>query len=225
VAGTGLVVDDSGFEVLAAGERVGPRRLVGATDEEFLGGLAARYARAVRAHAGEAVFAGLGRELFGWLDGDEGQLTQLLGRAVAPLVFEVAGPWRPSARAWAVLRAPFELLAPSGEGFLAGTGFRGSAWCGGWARPEGRLNRTGSGWGWRSWRRRRGVSTSWTSRRRRPRSCARPAAGWTWWWRTAATRCSWGGGWGSWAGCRWCTCRATGPAAGGKARGRRGSRC
>ena len=35
------------------------------------------------------------------------------------MVFEVAGPRSPSEAAWAVLRAPFELLALPGGGFLA----------------------------------------------------------------------------------------------------------
>jgi tetratricopeptide (TPR) repeat protein len=119
VAATGLVVDESGFEVLAGGVRVGSRRLIGAGDAEFLGGLAARYGRAVLAGSGSGVLAGLGRELFGWLEGAEGQLTGLLERAGAPLVFEVAGPRSPAAAAWAVLRAPWELLARPGGGFLA----------------------------------------------------------------------------------------------------------
>ena len=116
---TGLVVDDAGFEVLAGDERVGSRRPIGPADVEFLTGLAGRYVRAVQANADAGVFAGLGRELFGWLDGDQGQLSGLLERAARPVVFEVAGPRVPSAAAWAVLRAPFELLAWPGGGLLA----------------------------------------------------------------------------------------------------------
>ena len=116
---TGLVVDDAGFEVLAGGERVGSRRPVGPADVELLTGLAGRYGRAVQAGSDAGVFAGLGRELSGWLDGDQGQLSGLLERAARPVVFEVAGPRSPSEAAWAVLRAPFELLAPPGGGFLA----------------------------------------------------------------------------------------------------------
>ena len=86
---------------------------------EFLAGLAARYAGAVRAGSDAGVFAGLGRELYGWLEGDEGRLAGLLERAAAPVVFEVAGPRSPSDAEWAVLRAPFELLAAPGGGFLA----------------------------------------------------------------------------------------------------------
>jgi hypothetical protein len=75
--------------------------------------------RAVRAGSDAGVFVELGRELYGWLDGDQGQLNALLERAPRPLVFEVQGPRSPSDRAWAVLRAPFELLAQPGGGLLA----------------------------------------------------------------------------------------------------------
>ncbi len=116
---SGLVVDDSGFELLAGDARVGPRRSVGPDDVAFLTGLESRYVEAVQAGADAGMFAGLGRELFGWLEGDQGQLSGLLDRVSAPVVFEVRGPRSPSDAAWAVLRAPFELLAPPGGGFLA----------------------------------------------------------------------------------------------------------
>jgi tetratricopeptide (TPR) repeat protein len=116
---TGLILDGAGFELLAAGERIGSRRPIGPADLEFLAGLAARYARAVQAGSDDGVFVELGRELFGWLDGDQGQLSVLLERAARPVVFEVGGPQVPSDQAWAVLRAPFELLARCGGGFLA----------------------------------------------------------------------------------------------------------
>jgi hypothetical protein len=116
---TGLVVDGTGFEVLAGGERVGPRRSLGPGDVELLTDLAARYVRAVQAGADTGVFAGLGGELSGWLEGDSGQLSGLLERAARPVVFEVRGPRSPSAAGWAVLRAPFELLAAPGGGLLA----------------------------------------------------------------------------------------------------------
>src|SRR5579862_1611154 len=89
---TGLVVDSGGFEVLADGERVGSRRLVAPGDVELLKGLAGRYVRAVHARSGDDVLAGIGRELYRWLDGDAGQLAGLLERAAAPLVLEVQGP-------------------------------------------------------------------------------------------------------------------------------------
>ena len=116
---TGLIVDATGFEVLVGGERIGPRRFFEPADVELLEGLAARYVRAVQARSDVDVFVGLGRELYGWLDGNAGQLSGLLERAASPLVFEVGGPRSPSDRAWALLRAPFELLARPAGGFLA----------------------------------------------------------------------------------------------------------
>jgi CHAT domain len=62
----------------------------------------------------------LGRELHVWLDGDGGQLTALLQQSERPLRFEVCAAKRyPSAAEWALLRAPWELLADQ-QGFLAG---------------------------------------------------------------------------------------------------------
>ena len=116
---TGLVIDATGFEVLAGDERVGSRRSIEPADVEFLTGLASRYVRAVQAGSDAGVFVSLGRELYRWLDGDQGQLGELLDRASRPVVFEVAGPRKPPEAAWAVLRAPFELLALPDGGLLA----------------------------------------------------------------------------------------------------------
>ena len=116
---TGLVIDATGFEVLAGEERVGSRRAIGPEDVEFLTGLAARYVRSVQAGSDAGVFVGLGRELYRWVDGDQGQLAGLLERAARPVVFEVTGPREPSQAARAVLRAPFELLAVPDGGLLA----------------------------------------------------------------------------------------------------------
>ena len=77
----GLVVDGTGFEVLAGDERIGPRRVIGPGDAALLTGLAGRYVRAVQARAEDSVFVGLGRELYAWLDGNRGQLTALLEKA------------------------------------------------------------------------------------------------------------------------------------------------
>ncbi|GHJ09695.1 hypothetical protein TPA0907_40620 [Micromonospora humidisoli] len=116
---TGLVLDDTGFEILVNGERIGPRRPLGPEDATLVGDLGTRYAQAVQADAGDDVLTGLGRSLYAWLDGELGQLTDLLHRAATPLTFEVQGPRTPSERQWAVLRAPFELLARPDGGFLA----------------------------------------------------------------------------------------------------------
>uniref|UniRef100_UPI0035630133 CHAT domain-containing protein n=1 Tax=Amycolatopsis kentuckyensis TaxID=218823 RepID=UPI0035630133 len=114
----GLVVGGSGFELVLSDERVGPRRVIGDPDVDFLKGITDRYAHASSADA----LLELGRELFGWLDGDQGQLHTWLERAVAPAVLEVRGPQWPSDAQWQLLRAPFELLAWPGGGFLAENG-------------------------------------------------------------------------------------------------------
>ena len=116
---TGLVLDSTGFELLADDERLGSRRALGPADVEFLTGLASRYACAVQTGCDEGVLIEVGRDLYGWLDGGQGQLGALLEQAARPLVFEVVGPRSPSEAGWAVLRAPFELLARPDEGFLA----------------------------------------------------------------------------------------------------------
>ena len=115
---TGLVVDGAAFEVLLAGGRVGSGRVLAAEDVSLLSGLGSRYARAVSSGADQGVLIALGRELSAWLEGDQGQLSGLLERAARPMVFEVRGPVDPSPAAWAVLRAPWELLALPGGGFL-----------------------------------------------------------------------------------------------------------
>lgn len=117
---TGLFVDGSALEFLVRGDRIGSRRLIGPADVTLLAGLASRYVRAVRTGADSGVFVALGRELFAWLDGDAGQLRALLADAPWPLVFEVQSRRRaPSEAAWALLQAPFELLADPDQGFLA----------------------------------------------------------------------------------------------------------
>ncbi|GAA3848820.1 hypothetical protein GCM10022243_13560 [Saccharothrix violaceirubra] len=118
---TGLIVDGSGFELVLGDERIGPLRALESTDTEFLEQLTAQYVRAVHANS-DSVLLELGRKLFSWLDGQQGQLRTWLERATAPEVLEVRGPQWPSHTAWAVLRAPFELLAWPDGSFLAGEG-------------------------------------------------------------------------------------------------------
>ncbi|GGN62521.1 hypothetical protein GCM10010112_20770 [Actinoplanes lobatus] len=116
---TGLVLDDAGFEILAEGRRIGPRRRITADDGALLRALADRYVQAVHANAGDATFVALGRDLFAWLDGDQAQLGDLLTQVRAPATFEVRAPKDPPDQVWAVLRAPFEVLARPEGGFLA----------------------------------------------------------------------------------------------------------
>ncbi|WP_229794648.1 tetratricopeptide repeat protein [Actinoplanes campanulatus] len=108
---TGLVLDAAGFEVLVAGKPVDARRPLEPADIELLQGVAAEYVDAVHSDADDAVFVALGRKLFAWIGGDEVQFR-------TPLVFEVRASASPSAAEWAVLRAPWEVLADQ-HGFLA----------------------------------------------------------------------------------------------------------
>ncbi|UIX33501.1 CHAT domain-containing protein [Streptomyces sp. GQFP] len=89
------------------------------SDVDLLNAVAGQYVDAVRNGSKEQALLAVGRELYRWLDGDLGQLTRLLDEASAPLVFEIRAPARPSAAAWALLRAPYELLAAPEGGFLA----------------------------------------------------------------------------------------------------------
>ncbi|MEV0537661.1 CHAT domain-containing protein [Kitasatospora sp. NPDC050463] len=115
---TGLVVEDGGFELVVGGAGLGPRRPLRDGDADWLAGVAGRYVDAVRGSSRREVLLALGRELYGWLDGERRWLRQLLEEASAPLLFEVRGPRRPSGAEWALLRAPFELLAAPEGGFL-----------------------------------------------------------------------------------------------------------
>ncbi|GGN65415.1 hypothetical protein GCM10010112_26770 [Actinoplanes lobatus] len=120
---TGLVLDDAGFEVLVDGVPVGARRPLGAPDVKLLLDVAGRYVDAVHAGSDDAVLVELGRELFDWIDGGRGRLSTCLEQVTAPLVFEVRAPQSPSTAGWAVLRAPWEVLADQ-TGFLAADGIR-----------------------------------------------------------------------------------------------------
>ncbi|GGN43320.1 tetratricopeptide (TPR) repeat protein [Actinoplanes campanulatus] len=115
----GLALDDTGFEVLLGTGRIGPRRPLSADDEALLVDFGDRYIRAVQSNATDDVFLTLGRDLWSWLNGDARQLATLVASAPSPFVFEIRGPKNPSDRAWPLLRAPFELLAPPDGGFLA----------------------------------------------------------------------------------------------------------
>lgn len=116
---TGLVLDANGYELVVEGQRIGPRQSLRTSDVELLTAVAGQYVEAVRDGSKDEALLAVGRELYRWLDGELGQLTRLLDEAPAPLVFKVRAPAKPSVAAWALLRAPFELLAAPEGGFLA----------------------------------------------------------------------------------------------------------
>jgi predicted negative regulator of RcsB-dependent stress response len=61
---------------------------------------------------------GLGRELYRWLDGRERWMDELTSQLTPPLVLEIQAGLQPDPSAWAVLQAPWELLA-NAQGYLA----------------------------------------------------------------------------------------------------------
>jgi tetratricopeptide (TPR) repeat protein len=116
----GLFVVDGGFELMCGDAPVGDRRHLDAAAVVALQGFSRRYYDLLRSpHAGAGLLA-LGRDLYGWLDGQSGVVGTFLQRADRPLRFEVCAAKRYLIEAeWALLRAPWEVLADQ-QGFLAG---------------------------------------------------------------------------------------------------------
>jgi hypothetical protein len=105
----GILAGDGGFDILCADSAINRDRLhldilMVATLEEISGRLLESSQPAVGLQA-------LGRDLYGWLDGDGGHLTALLREAPRPFRFEVcASDLHPSAAEWAQLRGAWELM-------------------------------------------------------------------------------------------------------------------
>ncbi len=60
----------------------------------------------------------IGRALYAWLDGAEGWLAELWPRLTPPFLLEIQAPLQPTGPDWAMLHAPWEVLADQ-TGFLA----------------------------------------------------------------------------------------------------------
>ena len=105
---------DSGFLALTHGDFTPPRRPF--FDAAPLADFGTSYALA-RERNDAAALLDLGRKLGVWLDGGEGWLARLRRTATPPLILEIRAT-NPDAQAWAVLHAPWELLADE-QGFLA----------------------------------------------------------------------------------------------------------
>jgi hypothetical protein len=116
----GVLAAEDGFETLSGNVAVGARRHLDKAAVLVLEGFSRRYYELLQASQAAAGLLALGRELYRWVDGDGGQLNMLLQRADRPLGFEICAANRyPSPAEWALLRAPWELLADQ-QGFLAG---------------------------------------------------------------------------------------------------------
>jgi CHAT domain-containing protein len=117
----GILAIDRGFDILCADSAINrvPRHLDTSAVSE-LKQFSDRYTDLLRLTQPEAGLLDVGRELYRWLDGDGGHLAALLQQAQPPLQFEIRAANRyPNDEEWALLRAPWELLA-DGKGFLAG---------------------------------------------------------------------------------------------------------
>jgi tetratricopeptide (TPR) repeat protein len=112
-----LWVDGDRVSVLVGGAELAARDLDAAA-VGVLEGVAERYRLLMGREDRPALYA-LGRELWGWLDGDAGAMARLKKQAPKPLLMEISGPAWPSSAEWALLRAPFEVLADPEEGFWA----------------------------------------------------------------------------------------------------------
>jgi tetratricopeptide (TPR) repeat protein/CHAT domain-containing protein len=122
----GLFIVDGSFELLCGGSATGSRRHLDKTEVAELEGFAAHYGQLLKSRNAAAGLLALGHNLFGWLDGDLGELNKLLQQAPRPVRFEIcAANFVPTSAEWSLLRAPWELLANE-HGFLArdfGLGF------------------------------------------------------------------------------------------------------
>jgi hypothetical protein len=117
MAATVLIKDDS-FELLDGEASIGGRRPLDADALKRLNGLAARYALLEQRPDPAATHA-IGRDLYRWIDGDERTLGRLIERAERPLLLTIHCPSRnPGPVEWALLQAPWELLADD-QSYLA----------------------------------------------------------------------------------------------------------
>ena len=113
-----LFIQDDSLTLLADGKPIGPRRILDADAIATLQGFGARYTALTHWREPAALLT-LGRDLHDWLDGPEGLLRRLADEAAPPLLFTVHSPRRrPEPADWAVLHAPWELLADA-HGFWA----------------------------------------------------------------------------------------------------------
>jgi CHAT domain-containing protein len=104
---------ESGFLSLTCGDLYVRRPLDVAPLADFV----RRYAIA-REHGDAPALLALGRDLRAWFDAGEDWLVRPRDAITPPLELEILGPRNPDADTWAVLQAPWELLADE-QGFLA----------------------------------------------------------------------------------------------------------
>ena len=97
---------------------VGERRRLAASDRTQLSALAQAYRQRLGKSGKHSQLLQLGQQLYQWLDGADHWLQQRRDTWLPPYELEICAPLNPSAAEWAVLQAPWELLADSNH-FLA----------------------------------------------------------------------------------------------------------
>src|SRR5262245_40032848 len=108
----GIAAEGERLDLLCADQPQGPPRYRDADAIAALKAFSDRYAQLLAKRQNAAGLLALGRDLYGWLDGESRQLNGLLQRAERPLRFEIAAPGLyASPPEWALLQAPWELLA------------------------------------------------------------------------------------------------------------------
>jgi tetratricopeptide (TPR) repeat protein len=114
---TQLIIEASHVSLVCAEVGFSHRRPLEVAE---LSDIVGRYAlaREARVEGNEAALLALGRELYRWLDGKEGWLSELRRQLTPPLILEIQAEMHPDAGARTVLQAPWELLADDG-GYLA----------------------------------------------------------------------------------------------------------
>ncbi|WP_165742383.1 CHAT domain-containing protein, partial [Candidatus Thiosymbion oneisti] len=113
-----LLIQDDAYELFAGDTPIGTRRVLDAEASAWLMNLISRYGP-LEARPDPAAAIRIGRDLYAWLDGDQHQLTRLLESASRPLLLSIHCPRRePSLAEWALLQAPWELVADE-RGHLA----------------------------------------------------------------------------------------------------------
>jgi hypothetical protein len=113
-----VLIEQEAFGLFVDNKLIGSRRALDAEALRHLTGLASRYGLLGQRPDPAAAFA-IGRDLYRWVDGDQRQLGRLLEDAPRPLVLDIHCPGRsPAPAQWALLQAPWELLADE-AGYLA----------------------------------------------------------------------------------------------------------
>lgn len=117
-------IEDERLTVNAPEANLTANRPLGSGDLEAFEGWAATYQSLREKTGAEGPLIDLGRALYRWLDGNERWLEALLPAGNPPLIFEFQALATTGAAAKAFLQAPWELLAESDGGFLAGDAVR-----------------------------------------------------------------------------------------------------